>query len=403
MPKIAKPLKAIEISKLNSPGLHMVGTVSGLNLLVSPRLTKSWVLRTTIGSRRRHLGLGSYPEISLAVAHEKAREAKKKILEGIDPIEVKAAKKKHIEWTFKKCAETYIQSHQSSWKNQKHAKQWESTLLTYAFPKIGMKNVKDITLGDVLEVVEREWSTKNETMKRVLNRIELILGWAKVRGYREGENPAAWKNNLDQVLPKPSKVNKRTPHKSLGIDDAPQFWEKLKKISGNGARCLEFTILTACRSNESRGCTWLEIDLKNKEWRIPAERMKAGKEHRVPLSVEAIKILQNQPIIENCEFIFPGRNNLSLSDMSMTLILRRANINAVPHGFRATFATWAQERTPYSFEIRDKALAHTTSNKTTLAYERGDLFEKRRELMNDWAAFLQCIEITTNNKKFIDI
>ena len=389
MPKLVKALKALEVSKLNGKGMHSVGTVAGLTLFISPANTRSWILRTTIGKRRVEMGLGSYPEVTLAEAHERARAAKNDILKGINPIEARKANRSIIDWTFERCAETYIEAHESSWKSSKHAQQWRNTLASYAYPKIGHKHVGALTLGDVLSVIEPDWTTKNETMKRVQNRIELVVSWATVRGYRTESNPATWKGNLDQVLPKPSKVNQRTSHKSLPYEEINSFITKLRGIEGFSALCLEFLILTASRPNEVRGATWSDIDLDNHLWKIPAERMKAGKEHRVPLSSSAMRLLKALPRFEGVDLLFPGRSDKPLSEMSMTSLVRRLKVNAVPHGFRSTFTHWCAETTNHPEEVRQMALAHTIGDKTEAAYRRLDLFEKRRVLMEDWSSFIE--------------
>lgn len=389
MPKLVKALKALEVSKLTGMGMHSVGTVAGLALFISPANTRSWILRTTIGKRRVEMGLGSYPEVTLAEAHERARAAKKDILKGINPIEARKANRSIIDWTFERCAETYIDAHESSWKSLKHAQQWRNTLATYAYPKIGHKHVGAITLGDVLTVIEPDWTTKNETMKRIQNRIELVVSWATVRGYRTSPNPATWKGNLDQVLPKPSKVNQRTSHKSLPYEEINSLISKLRKIEGFSALCLEFLILTASRPNEVRGATWSEIDLDNQLWKIPASRMKAGREHRVPLSSSAMKLIQELPRFEGVDLLFPGRSDKPLSEMSMTSLVRRLKVDAVPHGFRSTFTNWCAETTNHPEEVRQMALAHTIGDKTEAAYRRLDLFEKRRLMMEDWANFIE--------------
>jgi integrase len=388
MAKSTKPLGALEIKKLTKPGRHQVGTVAGLGLLIKPTGSKAWVLRTMVGPKRCDIGLGGYPEITLAMAHERARSTKESIKAGVDPIAQRRLRRKTIEWTFERCANDYIKLHRESWKNAKHAQQWQNTLNAYAHPIIGAKHVRDIDVGDVLAVIEPHWTSKNETMVRVRNRIELILSWAAVRGYRAKENPAVWRGNLDSTLPKPSKVNKRAPHKALPFDEIHGFVSRLREANGMSAKCLEWLILTATRSNEARGATWNEIDVAGASWTIPAERMKAGREHRVPLSEPALTLLRDLPRFEGTDLLFPGRGNKPLSDMSMTLQMRRMKLDAVPHGFRSTFVDWAAECTNYPPELREMALAHTLGDKTQAAYQRGDLFERRRTLMNDWATFI---------------
>jgi len=391
MPKIAKPLGALEVSRLAGDGLHSVGTVAGLYLSINTNGARSWILRTMVGNRRTDIGLGSYPAITLAVARERALEAKDSIRHGVDPVADKRAKRAVIEWTFDRCAAEYIAINRAGWKNAKHAQQWENTLASYASPMFGTKHVRDIGVSEVLSAIQPHWLTKNETMVRLRNRIELVLAWAAVRGYRAKENPAAWRGNLDSVLPKPGRVNKRQPHKALPYREINAFVSRLALAEGMSAKCLHFLILTATRSNEARGAQWSEIDLEAKTWTIPAERMKAGNGHRVPLPAPAIELLQSLPRFEGNDNVFQGRANKPLSDMSLTLHMRRMKVDAVPHGFRSTFSDWAAECTNYPVELREMALAHTIANKTQAAYQRGDMFERRRALMADWAAFVATV------------
>jgi integrase len=399
MPKVAKPLSALEVKRLVGAGLHLVGTVAGLGLNISDTGSRSWILRTKMGSKRIEIGLGSYPDTTLSTAHERARAVKDEIKNGKDPIAQRKAKRAIVEWTFKRCAEAYIESHRSEWTNEKHAQQWENTLATYAYPKIGSMHVRDIALADVLRVIEPHWVTKTETMNRVRQRIEATLAWAGVRGYRDKQNPAIWRNNLDQVLPKQSKVSKPEPHPALQIKDVQAFARALSAAEGQGAKCLSFLMLTACRSNEARGATWSEIDLRAAEWLIPAERMKAGVAHRVPLSNATIALLKSLVKFEGTDLIFVGNENKPLSDMTLAAVIKRMNKAKliwmdykgkpiVPHGMRSTFGTWAQEFTNYPMELREHALSHRVGNSTTQSYERGTQFEKRRQMMKDWARFV---------------
>jgi len=395
MAKTATVLGALEVKRLTEPGMHPVGTVSGLRLNIKPSGSKSWILRTVVGINRKDIGLGGYPETTLAMAIEKARAAKDAIQKGIDPVAERRAAKVAIVWTFKVCALAYIDTHRPSWKNAKHAQQWTNTLETYVYPKCGDKHVKDIDTEDVLACVRPMWSQKNETMVRILNRIGLVLAWAAAQGYRDkGFNPATWRGHIDQVLPKPSKVNQRESFEAVPIDSINDFMRRLGAMGGTGARCLEFTILCACRSGESRGALWSEINLDTAVWTIPAARMKAGREHRVPLSLEALALLAKLPKFTDkmgrpIDLVFPGLSgDKALSDMTLTAIMRRMGLTAVPHGFRSTFTDWCAERTAYPAEVREMALAHAVGNKTEAAYRRGDLFEKRRQLMAEWARFV---------------
>ena len=399
MPKITKAMTAIEVKRLTVPKMHAVGTVPGLMLDVKASGSTAWILRTTVGTRRADIGLGGYPGITLAAATEAARQIKAKIRDGIDPTAERRARQAVVEWTFKRCAEAYITGHRSGWKNAKHASQWESTLETYVYPVFGDKHVRDVDTGDITTAIRPMWSTKNETMVRVRNRIELVLSWAAAQGYRpKGFNPAAWRGHLEQVLPKPSKVNKRAHHPAMPIDDVQGFVLALRTSQSTAAQCLEFVIMTACRSGEARLATWSEFDLKAAVWNIPAERMKASRPHRVPLAAQVMTLLEKLPRFEGNELLFPGRDGQKpLSDMSLTAIMRRAKLAYVPHGFRFTFSDWTAERTAYPSEVREMALAHSIGNGTDAAYRRGDLFDKRRHLMRDWANSLESPKATGDN------
>lgn len=389
MPKLAKALSALEIKRLTRPGLHAVGTVSGLRLLVKDSGARSWVLRTMVGTRRAELGLGGYPTVSLAQAIDYAREALQQIRSGTDPAAERRAKRQTVEWTFERTAHAYIEAHRPSWKNDKHAAQWESTLKAYAYPVFGNKHVRDLSKADVLAAIEPIWSTKNETASRVRNRIELVLSYAVQRELRpEGLNPARWRGNLDMALPQLSRKSRIEHHAALPIDEMHGFLQKLAQVEGTGAKALEFLILTAARSGEVRGASWPEIDLDTGTWSIPAERMKASRPHRVPLSAQAVELLEALPRFEGVDLVFPGKSGKPLSDMTLTAVLRRLKIKATAHGFRSTFRDWAAERTAIPGEVAEMALAHAVGDQTEAAYRRGDLFEKRRELMSLWAQFI---------------
>ena len=388
MPKQTKELSAIEVKRLTDPGRHPVGTVPGLYLWVRDTGTKNWLLRAMVNGKRSDIGLGGYPAVSLADALKRARDLREGIAKGVDPLAKKKADRAAV-MTFEKAAGEYIKLHRPSWKNVKHGQQWENTLATYVYPTMGSLPVKDVETPHVLAVVQPHWNTKNETMVRVRNRIELVLSWAMAAGHRErGLNPASWRGHLDQALPKPSRVNGRTHHPALPWQELPALIHKLKLVEGMSARCLEFTILTACRSGEARGATWDEIDFKDRVWNIPAERMKAGKAHRVPLSDEAIKLLSALPRIVDEKLVFSGRKeNTPLSDMSLTMLLRRHVPGITAHGFRSTFRDWAAETTNYPNEVCEMALAHAVGGSVEAAYRRSDLYAKRAALMKDWANY----------------
>lgn len=391
MPKVIKALTALEVKRLAEPGMYSVGTVPGLQLVIGKVGGCSWVLRTKVGTKRCDIGLGGYPAVTLAEAWLQARQLLQRIRDGFDPVAERRAKRGAIQWTFKTCALAYIESHAPGWKNAKHGDQWRNTLETYVYPHFGDKHVKDVDTADVTTAIRPQWSTKNETMVRVRNRIELVLSWAAAQGYRpKGFNPATWRGHLDQVLPKPSKVNKRASFEAVPIDEMHAFIKRLRSADGTSARCLEFTVLTACRSGESRGAIWPELDLDAGTWNIPKERMKAARPHRIPLSSDALELLAALPRLEGTDLVFPGRDiEKPLSDMSLTAVMRRLKLTAVPHGFRSSFTDWCAERTAYPSEVREMALAHAIGNDTEAAYRRGDLFDKRRNLMTEWATFIK--------------
>lgn len=396
MPKLARELGALAVSKLSAPGLHFVGGVAGLAMqITSGGGSRTWILRARIGGRRRDMGLGPYPEVTLARAHEKARAARDLIRAGTDPIErqreaqsaLRAAAAAAL--TFKETAAAYIATHEKAWKNAKHAQQWANTLKTYAYPVMGDLLVRDVQKEHVLAALRPIWTEKNETASRLRGRIELVLSYAMQAGYRpEGLNPARWRGGLDKLLPAPGKIAKAEHHPALPVAKVGGFMERLRAAQGMGARALEFVILTAARSGEVRGATWAEIDLAEKVWTVPAARMKAGNEHRVPLSPAAVALLKALPRMAGTDLVFPAPRGGQLSDMTLTAVLRRMDVSAVPHGFRSTFRDWAAERTNYPREAAEMALAHTIEDKVEAAYRRGDLFEKRRAMMAEWAKFL---------------
>lgn len=393
MPRKADELGPLAVSRLRMPGLHFVGGVAGLGLQVLPGGGRTWILRATIGDRRREMGLGGFPDVTLAKAREAARDARDLIRKGVDPIEAARAARSSLKAstarvvTFRAAADGYMAAHETSWKNLKHRAQWAATLETYAYPVIGDLAVGDIELPHVLKILEPIWTTKTETAKRLRGRLEMVLDWATARDYRIGLNPARWRGHLDKLLAKPSKVARVAHHKALAIDDMPAFMARLRSADGIGARALEFAILSAARSGEVRGATWGEIDLEGGVWTVGAERMKAGREHRVPLSKAALALLKRPARAKDADVVFPAAQGGALSDMTLSAVLRRMKVEAVPHGFRSTFRDWAAERTSHPSEAAEMALAHTVGNKVEAAYRRGDMFAKRRQLMEDWAAF----------------
>lgn len=392
MPKKARELTATEVRRLGQ-GLHAVGGVAGLHISVKDTGARSWILRTMVGNRRRDLGLGGFPDVPLADARQRAREARELIRQGIDPTAqrqaardaLRAAEGKRL--TFRKAAERFLERKRPEFRSEKHAAQWASTLETYAYPVIGALPVDAVELAHIKRILDPIWTEKTETAKRLRGRIESVLAYAIASGFREGDNPARWRGNLDAVMPKPGKVAKVEHHRALPVAELPAFMAKLREVGGMGARALEFAILTGTRSGEVRGATWAEIDLEAKAWTVPAERMKAGKVHRVPLSPAAVALLKALPKLEGSEFVFPATRGGPLSDMTLSAVTRRMGADAVPHGFRSTFRDWCAEHTNYPREVAEQALAHTISNAVEAAYRRGDLFDKRRRLMNEWAKF----------------
>lgn len=339
------------------------------------------------------MGLGGFPDVPLAAARFKARNARDEISSGIDPIAQREAQASQLrarqatEKTFQQAAQAYMDTHGDVWKNPKHRAQWGTTLETYAYPVMGKLLVRDVSQEHVLNVLEPIWKSKNETASRLRGRIEAVLDWATVRKYRSGENPARWKGHLDKLLAAPNKVQRVVHFRALPIDMMAGFMADLRQREGTAARALEFAILCASRSGEVRGVTWSEIDLEARVWTIPSDRMKAGKEHRVPLSESAIRIIQRQPRLASSELVFAAPRGGQLSDMTLSAVMRRMNVDAVPHGFRSTFRDWISERTSYPRDLAEQALAHTLENKVEAAYRRGDALEKRRELMQAWDDF----------------
>jgi integrase len=400
MPKIAKELSALDVKRLAGEGLHFVGGVPGLALQIT-KGARSWVLRVAVAGKRREIGLGGYTTANgVAEARRKALEARNKIQAGTDPVIERRASAAALVAsrltgiTFKQAAETYIANHEASWKSRKHAAQWPSTLITYAFPHIGSLSVADITTAHVLQVLQADglWTKKPETASRVRQRIETVLAAADAAAGRDRLNPARLEV-IGQTLPPKARVTTVKHHAALPWQRLPAFMRQLRSSEGVGAKALELAILTAARSGEVRGMTWGEVDLPNRLWTIPAARMKAGKEHRVPLSDGALAVLNHMrggkghtPPPQ--ELVFPGaKKGKPLSDMTLGAVLRRLKVDVTAHGFRSTFRDWAGEETGHPREVIEHALAHQLKDSSEAAYARGDQLAKRAALMADWAAY----------------
>jgi integrase len=396
MAKKIERLSAVTVAKASKPGLYADG--AGLYLRVGRGGAKSWCLRFMRGGIAREMGLGGLTKVSLADARKKAVDARLLLSNGVDPLaqrQNEEARRTAAErlvaaraMKFDECADAYIRAHEAGWRNAKHRKQWTGTLANYVSPVFGSLPVQDVDVALVTKVLEPIWSVKPETANRVRGRIEAVLDWAKVRGFRDGENPARWRGHLDHLLPARSKVRQVKHHAAMPYDQLGAFMESLRGCEGVAATALEFLILTVGRTGEVIGARWLEIDLTNRVWTVPGERMKGGREHRVPLSAPAIAVLKRMRG-QGADFVFPGlKSNKPLSNMALLILLGRMSRGDVTtHGFRSTFRDWAAERTNFPREVAEAALAHAIDDKVEAAYRRGDLFEKRRRLMEAWAEF----------------
>jgi integrase len=384
-------LSALGVARLALPGLHHDG--GGLYLQVGASGSKSWTYRYMLAGRAREMGLGPLQVVSLAEAREKAAEARRLKFAGTDPIAARssAVLKSRIglqpSRTFMDCARQYIESHRPEWKNDKHGTQWQATLDTYVGPVFGDMSVRDVDLGLVMRVLEPIWRTKTETASRLRGRIERILDWATTAGYRQGENPARWRGHLENLLAKRSKVRKVKHHPALPYTEVAAFLSELRDLDGIAPQAFEFLILTAARTSEVLGARWGEFDLENAIWTVPASRIKAGREHRVPLSQPVMRILTKMAGVRQGELVFQGpKKGKPLSSMALLAVLdRMGRRDITAHGFRSTFRDWAAERTNFPRDVAEMALAHAIADKVEAAYRRGDLFEKRRKLMYAWA------------------
>lgn len=395
----------------------------GLYLQVAPAGTKSWIFRYQLNKKRSEMGLGSLAHLTAPEARTKAANLAAMVRAGIDPLAAKKAEKVQQaesadavargEVNFSTVVEQYIRSVQSGWKNAKHAEQWRNTLTKYAYPFIGSKPVNAISKQDVLRILEPIWTTKTETASRVRNRIELVLGYATALEMREGNNPATWRGNLDAILPKPTKLKNVKHRPALSCDDLPAFMAALRQQAGGAARALELAILTAARSQEVRLAEWSEFDLEAKLWAVPKAHMKMRIEHLVPLSDAVVALLKGLPRFDRTTLLFPGvRDQKPLSDMSLSAVVRRMNdpevkwadkhgVPVVPHGFRSTFRDWAGDRTSYPRDLCEQALAHSIGNKAEEAYRRQSMLDRRRPMMEEWAAVCggQAAKVTPIKRK----
>jgi integrase len=396
MPKKAKELSALEVKRIESEGMHAVGGVAGLYLNIQGK-AMSWILRCTVGGKRRDIGLGGFPDVPLAAARDAARELKAQISNGVDVIAERRRRRdelRHASASRLSFRDAAIRCHlkkASEFKNSKHAAQWINTLETYAFPVIGGLDVAEITTEHVMAVLSPLWESKTETASRLRQRIEHVLTWASVSGLRRGDNVARWRGHLDALLPAPNKLKKLQGsghHAAMNYRNVPKFMAHLKQSKGIAARALEFLILTATRSGEVRLATWDEFDIKRGVWTVPASRMKAGVEHRVPLTAPAIDILKAAPRLLNCNIVFPSvRTLVPLTSAGIAKPLKEYDASVTVHGFRASFRTWCADKAHVPDAIAEAALAHVVGDKTVQAYQRGDMFDKRVELMAAWSDY----------------
>jgi integrase len=401
------PLTVKKIAKLTTPGRYR--DERGLYLQVISPTNRCWLLRFERAGRERWMGLGPVHALGLDEARESARAARKLLASGVDPLDQRNRERSERAAnetlaaartiTFEEVTQQYFKFHSRKWKNAKHTAQFLSTMRQYAFPNMGKVPVVDVDMAMILKAIEPIWYGIPETAHRVRGRIEAVLNFAKVRGYRTGENPARWHGHLDQALPARSQVRKVKHHAALPYREVPAFMTRLKGREGTAARALEFGILTASRTGEVLGARWDEIDLQEGVWTVPAERMKAGREHRIPLSEAALALLNALPREKGNDFVFVGPRKDGLSNMAMDAVLRRMDFKgrATVHGFRSSFKDWASEMTSFPTELSEAALAHVTGDKVERAYRRGDALEKRRKLMEAWARYAMSPVITGNN------
>jgi integrase len=389
LPRYARPLSSRRVQSLNARGFYCDG--GGLYLQVSLTGSKSWVFRYARNGRKRAMGLGSLTTFTLAEARDRARKMRQLVADGIDPIDDrnKTRSAAATALTFRQCAERYVAAHEAGWRNG--GGPWLASLARYVFPVFGEVAVAGVDLPLVMQAIEPIWTVKPVTANNVRNRVEMVLDWAKVRGYRQGENPARWKSHLDTLLPHRKKVAPVVHRAALPYREVGAFMVELKKLTDTSARVLEFQILTATRSGEVVGARWDEIDMPSRLWTIPGARMKAGKDHRVPLSAAAIAVLEGQAALRENGFLFPGRTSgraigIGAPMQPVEKLGLKGKVTA--HGFRSAFRDWAADQTNFPREIAEASLAHAVGDGTELAYRRGDFLLKRRQLMEDWARYI---------------
>ena len=410
--KATKGLTTAQISGKLAVGKHHDGGGLGLFLRADPDGSKFWIQRITVNGKRPELGLGSFPTVSLAQAREAAWKNKQTIRDGNDPRDIKEVKT--ITPTFSQAVDEYLKFKLSEFRNDKHKAQWRSTLETYAFPVIGKKMIDAITVADVLSVLQPIWETKTETASRLRGRIENILSWAKVSGFRNGDNPALWKGNLSELLAKPSKIKGEEHQPAIALSDIKRWWIDLDQRDGTGKAAVQFMTLTVARSGEIRGMVWDEVEFLSADraidfgcaaiWTIPPSRMKMGKQHRIPLQAQAVEVLKSLEAASKSKFVFASSKGSPLSDMTLSALMRRMHQSdvtagrgyfdgqskrpAVPHGLRSTFRDWASE-CGYPREVAEMQLAHKVGSDVERAYRRTDMFAQRSAMMREWAKFIE--------------
>lgn len=379
------------VKNLKKPGRYTDALVKGLHLWVNSNQSKYWIFRYTINGKQQNISLGSFPAISIVNARLKAQQARELVRNGVNPIEKKKLQQEELvaqatrSITFAEFALATIESKQIEWSNKKHAAQWEYSLKEYAFPIIGNKQLDAISMEDILKILTPIWQTKTETATRLRGRLEWIFAAATTRKLRTGMNPALWRGLLQTILPAPGRFQKVKHHAALPYKDLPSFITLLRELDGVAALALEFLILNASRSSEVTDALWTEVT--GGVWLIPAERMKARVEHRIPLCRRSLEILSIARSMDNDSVYLFSKKGKKLTNMAMPMILRRAVPGVTVHGFRSTFRDWVSEETDHSPEVAEKALAHTIRNQVEAAYRRGDLFERRSKLMEDWERF----------------